>query len=97
MGKKGRRRSKGLAVKRAAIAKVSTVASNVLYKLYSILASLNNLFSIQPLSVISVLQLIKTNLAMFAVEDIQLPQLKAIGVTCAVFSSYSEHRMFILR
>lgn len=96
VGKKGRRRSKGLAVKRAAIAKVSTVASHVLYKLCSILASLKNLLSIQRLSDSSVLQLIKTNLAMFAVEDIQLLQLKAIGVTCAVFSSYSEHRMFIL-
>lgn len=95
-GKKGRRKSKGWNFKRAATAKVSTVVSNVLYKLCSMLGSLKNLLSIERLSDSSVLQLIKTTLAMFVVENIQLLQLKAIGVACAVFSSYSEHRTLIL-
>ena len=81
---KGRCRSKGWNFKRAATAKVSTVVSNVLHKLCSMLASLKNLLSIERLSDSSVLRLIKTTLAMFAVENIQLLQLKAIGVACTV-------------
>ncbi|KAH9298518.1 hypothetical protein KI387_030200, partial [Taxus chinensis] len=95
-GKKGHYRNKGWNVRKAASAKVSTAVSNVLYKLCSILGLFKDLLSIERLLDNSVLQLIKTCLATFTVENIQLLQLKAIGVTCAVFNSYPEHRTIIM-
>eukprot|EP01018_Ginkgo_biloba_P004991 Gb_41687 [translate_table: standard] len=95
-GKKGRRKSKGRKFKEAASAKVSSTVSSVLHKLCSILGSLKDLLSIERLLDSSVLQLIKTSLATFAVDNIQLLQLKAIGVTCAVFCAYSGHRTVVM-
>lgn len=44
----------------------------------------------------SVLPLTKTSHVTFAVENIQLLQLKAIGDICVIFSSYSEHCIIIM-
>ncbi|XP_057817132.2 sister chromatid cohesion protein SCC2 isoform X2 [Cryptomeria japonica] len=90
-GKKGRCQSKGWKTR-----KVSTAVSNVFYKLCSILGLFKDLLSIERLLDSSVLQLIKTSLTTFTIENIQLLQLKAIGVTCAVFSSYPEYRTIIM-
>lgn len=94
--KKGRRKSKGQRVKRSNINKVSAPVSSVLQKLCSILGSMKELLSTERLMDSSVLQLIKTVLATFGVENIQLLQLKAIGVACMMFSCYPQHRTVIL-
>jgi cohesin loading factor subunit SCC2 len=56
----------------------------VLQKLCSILGLLKELLLVERLLDSSVLQLIKTSLATLTIDNIQLLQLKAIGVVCAV-------------
>lgn len=75
--------------------RVSTAVSNVFYKLCSILGLFKDLLSIERLLDSSVLQLIKTSLTTFTIENIQLLQLKAIGVTCAVII-FSIHDLLAL-
>eukprot|EP00250_Pteridium_aquilinum_P012903 c21018_g1_i1 orf=256-5733(+) len=94
--RKGRRKSKGQRIKRSNFNKVSAPVSSVLQKLCSILGLMKDLLSTERLMDSSVLQLIKTVLATFGVENLQLLQLKAIGVTCTIFSYYSQHRTVIL-
>lgn len=94
--KKGRRKSKGQRIRRSNFNKVSAPVSSVVQKLCSILGLMKDLLSTERLMDSSVLQLIKTVLATFGVENLQLLQLKAIGVTCMIFSYYSQHRTAIL-
>lgn len=58
--------------------------SSVLHKLCSILSLLKELLPISKLLDSCVLQLLKTMLDTFGVDNIQLLQLKAIGVVCTV-------------
>ncbi|KAI5058048.1 hypothetical protein GOP47_0026218 [Adiantum capillus-veneris] len=94
--KKGRRKSKGQRIRRSNFNKVSGPASIVLQKLCSILVLIKDLLSTERLIDSSVLQLMKTVLAIFGVENLQLLQLKAVGVICTIFSNYSQHRTAIL-
>ncbi|MCO5609933.1 hypothetical protein L7F22_064168 [Adiantum nelumboides] len=94
--KKGRRKSKGQRIRRSNFNKVSGPVANVLQKLCSILALIKDLLSTERLIDSSVLQLMKTVLAIFGVENLQLLQLKAVGVICTIFSNYSQHRTAIL-
>eukprot|EP01018_Ginkgo_biloba_P006884 Gb_05661 [translate_table: standard] len=95
-GKKGRRKSKVGKPRKPTFTKVSSTVSVVLQKLCSILGLLRDLLLIERLLDSSVLQLIKTSLATFSIDNIQLLQLKAVGVACAVFSSYFQHRTIIM-
>lgn len=56
----------------------------MLHKLCSILALLKDLLNVAKLVDSSVLQLMKTMLDTFSVDNIQLLQLKALGVVCMV-------------
>jgi len=58
--------------------------SSVLHKLCSILSLLKELIPISKLLDSCVLQLMKTMLETFGVDNIQLLQLKAMGVVCTV-------------
>ncbi|KAL2629314.1 hypothetical protein R1flu_014000 [Riccia fluitans] len=95
-GKKGRRKSKSNRGKRSVPARISGSVSNVLHKLCSILGLLKDLLAVERLVDSTVLQLTKTVLATFSVDNIQLLQLKAIGVACMVFDLYPQHRTIIL-
>lgn len=64
--------------------RLSGPVSSVLHKLCSILALLKDLLNVAKLVDSSVLQLMKTMLDTFSVDNIQLLQLKAIGVVCMV-------------
>ncbi|KAH7414591.1 hypothetical protein KP509_14G000800 [Ceratopteris richardii] len=94
--KKGRRKTKVQRIRRPTSNKISGPITNVLQKLCSILALIKDLLGIERLMDSSVLQLMKTVLAIFSVENLQLLQLKAIEVTCMIFSHYLQHRTTIL-
>ncbi|KAG6556205.1 hypothetical protein Mapa_002146 [Marchantia paleacea] len=94
-GKKGRRKGKATRAKKNAPTRVSGSVSNVLHKLCSILGLLKDLLAVERLLDSTVLQLTKTVLATFSVDNIQLLQLKAIGVACMVFDVYPQHRTII--
>jgi len=66
------------------LSRPSGAVSSVLHKLCSILSLLKELLPILKLLDSCVLQLMKTMLETFGVDNIQLLQLKAIGVVCAV-------------
>lgn len=66
------------------LSRQSGAVSSVLHKLCSILALLKELLPISKISDSCVLQLMKTMLDTFGVDNIQLLQLKAIGVVCTV-------------
>ena len=63
---------------------MSGLVSSVLQKICSILGLMKDLLSNQRLMDNNILQLMKTVLATFSVENIQLLQLKAIGVVSMV-------------
>ncbi|KAH9304417.1 hypothetical protein KI387_008821 [Taxus chinensis] len=95
-GRKGRRKSRVWNRRLSLSNRVSGAVSSMLQKLCSILGLLKELLLIEHLLDSSVLQLIKTSIATFSIDNIQLLQLKAIGVVCAIFSSYIEHRTIIM-
>jgi hypothetical protein len=66
------------------LGRVSGPVSIVLHKLCSVLALLKELLSVAKILDSTLLQLIKTMLETFGVDNIQLLQLKAIGVVCMV-------------
>lgn len=70
----------------------------MLHKLCSILSLLKELLPITKLLDSSVLQLTKTMLDTFGVDNIQLLQLKALGVVCTVCANSDAlfYRMFEL-
>jgi cohesin loading factor subunit SCC2 len=83
--KKSRRKSKVSAKpKKTEANKVSGPVSIVLHKLCSVLALLKELLSVAKILDSTLLQLNKTMLETFGVDNIQLLQLKAIGVVCMV-------------
>lgn len=68
------------------LSRQSDAVSSVLHKLCSILSLLKELLLITKVQDSSVLQLLKTMLDTFGVDNIQLLQLKAIDVVCTVCS-----------
>lgn len=82
--------------RKIAPSKQSGAVSSVLHKLCSILALLKELLPISKISDSCVLQLMKTMLDTFGVDNIQLLQLKAIGVVCTISEVYPQHRKLII-
>lgn len=66
------------------LSRQSGAVASVFHKLCSILSLVKDLLSISKLVDSCVLQLMKTMLDTFGVENIQFLQLKAIGVLCTV-------------
>lgn len=64
--------------------RVSASASNILQKMCTILGLLKDLLLIERLSDSCILQLVKTSFTTFMVDNIQLLQLKAIGLISGV-------------
>ncbi|KAJ7532193.1 hypothetical protein O6H91_14G075900 [Diphasiastrum complanatum] len=94
--KKGKRKSKPVKAKKVSTIKTSSATANVFHKLCSILALLKDLLSVERLLDSTLLQLTRTILASFGIDNIQLLQLKATGVACTVFNLYPEHRIIIM-
>ncbi|XP_024530333.1 sister chromatid cohesion protein SCC2 isoform X2 [Selaginella moellendorffii] len=95
-GKRGRRKSRSGKAKKLTSSRVSTAVSIVLHKLCSILALLKDLLSVEKLLDSTILQLMKTVLGTFGVDNIQLLQLKAIGVASMVFNIYPQHQTVMI-
>ncbi|RLN34829.1 nipped-B-like protein B isoform X2 [Panicum miliaceum] len=76
--------------------KVSASVYSAVQKLCLILGFLKELLTTVRLSDSCILQLAKTCFTTFLVDNMQLLQLKAIGVICTVFSSYTQHRGYLV-
>lgn len=64
--------------------RVSGAVNTILQKLCTILGLLKDLFLIERLSDSCILQLVRTSFTTFLVDNIQLLQMKAIGLICGV-------------
>ncbi|XP_043723942.1 sister chromatid cohesion protein SCC2 [Telopea speciosissima] len=93
---KKRRSIKSVKMKKSSLNKVSAAVNTLLQKLCTILGFLTDLLSIERLSDSCILQLVKTSFGTLLVDNIQLLQLKAISLICGVFSSYTQHRNFLI-
>ncbi|KAI4346656.1 hypothetical protein L6164_007534 [Bauhinia variegata] len=93
---KKRRTSKTSKVKKLASSKVSTAVNTILQKLCTVLGLLKDLLLIERLSDSCILQLVKTSMSMFLVDNIQLLQLKAIGLISGIFYFYMQHRTYLI-
>ncbi|KAL4184364.1 hypothetical protein AMTRI_Chr10g225240 [Amborella trichopoda] len=96
MGRKSRPRNRSFKLKKSIMNKISGAVYAVLQKLCSILGCLKHLLSIERLADSCILQLVKTSFTTFLVDNVQLLQLKCISVICEVFTSYSQHRTFLM-
>ncbi|XP_062190537.1 sister chromatid cohesion protein SCC2-like isoform X1 [Phragmites australis] len=76
--------------------RVSASVYSAVQKLCLILGFLKELLTTVRLSDSCILQLAKTCFTTFLVDSMQLLQLKAIGVICTVFSSYTQHRSYLV-
>ncbi|XP_006482736.1 sister chromatid cohesion protein SCC2 isoform X3 [Citrus sinensis] len=93
---KRRRTMKNVKVKRSAFNRVSGAVNSILQKLCTILGLLKDLLLIERLSDSCILQLVKTSFTTFLVDNVQLLQLKAIGLLSAIFYSYTQHRTYVI-
>ncbi|KAJ0043650.1 hypothetical protein Pint_19084 [Pistacia integerrima] len=93
---KRRRSIKTVKVKKSALNKVSGAMNSILQKLCTILGLLKDLLLIEKLSDSCILQLVKTSFTTFLVDNIQLLQLKAIGLISGIFYSYTQHRTYVI-
>ncbi|XVE68278.1 hypothetical protein DITRI_Ditri09bG0054800 [Diplodiscus trichospermus] len=93
---KKRRSTKSFKAKKSALNKVSGAVNAILQKLCTILGLLKDFLLIEKLSDSCVLQLLKTSFTTFLVDNIQLLQLKAIGLITGIFYSYTQHRTYVI-
>eukprot|EP00897_Mesotaenium_endlicherianum_P005542 jgi/Mesen1/5015/ME000025S04414 len=97
LGKRGRKKNKLVrSKKRVNSTKASKAVGEVLQKLCSVLASLIDLVSLIKLQDSSILQLSKTIVETFGVENIHILQLKALSLLCAIHDKYQQHRTIIM-
>ncbi|KAL8144455.1 hypothetical protein V2J09_017487 [Rumex salicifolius] len=93
---KKRRVVRSVKAKRATTNRVSAASSAIYQKLCTILGFLRDLLLMERLSDSCILQLLKTSLSTFLVDNIQLLQLKAISLISGIFYSYPQHRSHIM-
>uniref|UniRef100_A0A453BQD5 Sister chromatid cohesion protein n=1 Tax=Aegilops tauschii subsp. strangulata TaxID=200361 RepID=A0A453BQD5_AEGTS len=93
---KKRRTASNLSARKSSANKVSASIYSAVQKLCLILGFLKELLTTVRLSDSCILQLAKTCFTTFLVDNMQLLQLKAIGVICMVFSSYTQHRSYLV-
>ncbi|AES74937.2 putative chromatin regulator PHD family [Medicago truncatula] len=94
--KKRRTTSKTVKLKKSASSRFSSAVNVILQKLCTVLGLLKDLLLIERLSDSCILQLVKTSITTFLVDNIQLLQLKAIGLLSAIFYLYTQHRTYVL-
>ncbi|XP_050226954.1 sister chromatid cohesion protein SCC2 isoform X2 [Mercurialis annua] len=93
---KRRRTQKSTKLKKSTLNRVSGAVNIILQKLCTILGLLKDLLIMERLSDSCILQLVKTSFTTFMVDNIQLLQLKAIGLISGIFYSYTQHRIYII-
>eukprot|EP00256_Glycine_max_P058781 XP_014627015.1 sister chromatid cohesion protein SCC2 [Glycine max] len=93
---KKRRTSKTSKLKKSASSRLSTAVNTILQKLCTVLGLLKDLLLIERLSDSCILQLVKTSITTFLVDNIQLLQLKAISLLSAIFYLYTQHRNYVI-
>ncbi|XP_020223012.1 sister chromatid cohesion protein SCC2 [Cajanus cajan] len=93
---KKRRTSKASKSKKSASSRLSTAVNTILQKLCTVLGLLKDLLLIERLSDSCILQLVKTSITTFLVDNIQLLQLKAISLLSAIFYLYTQHRTYVI-
>ncbi|XP_040381685.1 sister chromatid cohesion protein SCC2 isoform X2 [Oryza brachyantha] len=91
-----RRRTTTLNMRKSSTNRVSASIHSAVQKLCLILGFLTELLTTVRLSDSCILQLAKTCFTTFLVDNMQLLQLKAISVICMVFSSYTQHRTYLV-
>lgn len=93
---KAKRRSKTSLGKKLTADRVSEAIKNLLQRMCSVVAGLGDLMGAARMQDSTVLQLSRTVLATFLVENISVLQLKSLDVICMVFDLYEQHRPIIL-
>ncbi|CAL1392291.1 unnamed protein product [Linum trigynum] len=93
---KRRRVQKSVKLKKSAYNKVNSAMNTILQKLCTIIGLLKDLLLIERLSDSCILQLVKTCFTTFVVDNVQLLQLKALGLLSGIFLSYTQHRSYIV-
>ncbi|XP_022998261.1 sister chromatid cohesion protein SCC2 isoform X2 [Cucurbita maxima] len=93
---KKRRGVKTSKIRKPTFNKVSTAVNTILQKMCTILGLLKDLLLIERLPDSCILQLVKTSFSTFLVDNIQLLQLKAIGLICGIYYSYTQHRNYLI-
>lgn len=93
---KKRRVVRSVKAKRTTANRASAASSAIFQKLCTILGFLRDLLLMERLSDSCILQLLKTSLSTFLVDNIQLLQLKAISLISGIFYSYPQHRSHIM-
>eukprot|EP00257_Ricinus_communis_P019908 XP_015579021.1 sister chromatid cohesion protein SCC2 [Ricinus communis] len=93
---KRRRTQKSIKPKKSTLNKVSGAVNTILQKLCTILGLMKDLLLIERLSDSCILQLVKTSFTTFLVDNVQLLQLKAIGLISGIFYSYTQHRVYVV-
>ncbi|KAL9226081.1 hypothetical protein vseg_001931 [Gypsophila vaccaria] len=93
---KRRRTTKSEKSKRTLTNRISTAVNTVFQKLCTILGLLKDLLLIERLSDSCILQLVKTCLSTLLVDNIQLLQMKAMGLISGIFYSYTQHRSHVV-
>ncbi|TVU40275.1 hypothetical protein EJB05_13731 [Eragrostis curvula] len=93
---KKRRTASNPSLRKSSSNRVSASVYSAVQKLCLILGFLKDLLTTVRLSDSCILQLAKTCFTTFLVDNMQLLQLKAIGVICTVFSSYTQHKTYLI-
>ncbi|KAF7803063.1 sister chromatid cohesion protein SCC2 isoform X1 [Senna tora] len=93
---KKRRTSKTSKLRKPTSSRVSTAVNTILQKLCTVVGLLKDLLLIERLSDSCILQLVKTSITTFSVDNIQLLQLKAIGLISGIFYLYTQHRTYVI-
>ncbi|MED6181067.1 hypothetical protein PIB30_015983 [Stylosanthes scabra] len=93
---KKRRTSKSSKMRKSTSSRASSAVNTILQKLCTVIGLLKDLLLIERLSDSCILQLVKTSITTFMVENIQLLQLKAIGLLSAIFYLYTQHRTYVI-
>nr|VDC85382.1 unnamed protein product [Brassica rapa] len=93
---KRRRTGKSGKVKKSAVNRITGTVNTALQKLCTILGLLKELLLVERLSDSCILQLLKTSVTTFMVENIQLLQLKAISLIGGIYNSYPQHRTYVI-
>ncbi|KAL2898524.1 Sister chromatid cohesion protein SCC2, partial [Bienertia sinuspersici] len=93
---KRRRTAKSVKVKRTMANRIPAAVNTVFQKLCTILCLLKDLLLVECLSDSCILQLVKTCLSTFLVDNIQLLQMKAMSLISGIFYSYTQHRSYVI-
>ncbi|XP_019084191.1 PREDICTED: nipped-B-like protein [Camelina sativa] len=98
MGSASKRRRIGKIgkVKKSAVNRISGAVNTAQQKLCTILGLLKDLLLVERLSDSCILQLLKTSITTFLVENIQLLQLKSISLIGGIYNSYAQHRTYVI-